>query len=83
MAFSSDQTAAEKVLHDRDLIKYRNYKNWALSCNVKIEKNIEQIEKQNQLQTAGIKATPTVLINGYCLRSVYKLHDIKYFVAII
>lgn len=47
-----------------------------------VSKNSSKILLGNTNSKSGLRATPTILINGYALPDYYKIEDLKYFIAL-
>jgi len=78
-----DQYAENMVrlaLHDWYGQRQKSYEEWAKLYPVKLDSSkFSTLEKQHEwCKVAEIKATPTILVNGYQLPKAYRLHDIKY-----
>lgn len=70
----------KKALHDWYEQKQKSYEAWAKVYPVQLDKKeYGKLDKQSAwCKIAEIKATPTFLLNGYCLPETYQLKDIKY-----
>jgi len=79
-----DKTIIKRALHDWYIQKQKNYDVWAKAYPVPIaigiNNNRHKLEEQKAwVDLAGIKATPTLLVNGYKLpRQIYQLNELKY-----
>jgi protein-disulfide isomerase len=75
-----DKTIVKRALHDWYEQKQKSYEAWAKLYPVELdEKKYNTLVKQKEwCDLAEIKATPTLLVNGYRLPEAYRLHDIKY-----
>lgn len=75
-----DKSLVEKALHNWYAQKEKKYESWSKAYPVQLnEINYYKLDKQNAwCQLAEIKATPTLLVNGFRLPEVYQLQDIKY-----
>jgi len=76
----NDKVVVKQALHDWYEQKQKNYEEWAKAYPVILnESKFNILEKQRDwCDVAEIKATPTLLVNGYRLPKAYRLHDIKY-----
>lgn len=76
----SDKSIVKKALNDWYNQKQKNYEAWAKTYPVQLnEADFAQLDKQNAwCHMAEIKATPTLLVNGYVLPNAYQIKDIKY-----
>ncbi|MFA6087767.1 cysteine peptidase family C39 domain-containing protein [Mucilaginibacter sp.] len=75
-----DKAIVKQALHDWYNQKQKNYEAWAKLYPVQLNKaDFVQLDKQKAwCQLAEIKATPTLLVNGYVLPNAYQIKDIKY-----
>ncbi len=75
-----DKNLVEKALHGWYAQKEKKYESWAKAYPVHLDEvNYYKLDKQNAwCQLAEIKATPTLLVNGFRLPEVYQLQDIEY-----
>ncbi len=75
-----DKLIIKQALNDWYAQKQKNYEEWAKAYPVKsVESTEEIIDKQQAwCEIADIKATPSLLINGYRLPEDYQLQEIKY-----
>lgn len=76
----ADKTVIKQALHDWYEQKQKNYDTWARAYPVNLDQTkFNILEKQRAwCDMAEIKATPTLLVNGYRLPEAYRLQDIKY-----
>lgn len=75
-----DKTQLKHAIHDWYDQKQKNYETWARAYPVKlIEADYYKLDEQRAwCEMAKVAATPTMLINGYILPSIYQLPDLKY-----
>ncbi|MFD0793404.1 cysteine peptidase family C39 domain-containing protein [Mucilaginibacter litoreus] len=75
-----DKNLIQRALHDWYNQKQKNYDDWAKEYPVKLnEEDFKKLDSQKAwCQLAEVKATPTLLVNGYRLPDAYRLSDIKY-----
>jgi hypothetical protein len=75
-----DKIKVKQALHDWYEQKQKNYETWAKVYPVQlVEANFHKLDKQKAwCQVAEINATPTLLLNGHRLPSLYRLPDLKY-----
>ncbi|MCO5936921.1 cysteine peptidase family C39 domain-containing protein [Mucilaginibacter sp. RB4R14] len=75
-----DKSKVKNALRDWYEQKQKDYKAWANVHPVTLnETKYYKLEKQEEwCKMAEIKATPTILVNGYRLPEVYRIQDIKY-----
>jgi uncharacterized membrane protein/glutaredoxin len=78
-----DKAVVKKALNDWYLQEKKNYNEWAKAYPIAFnESKFYKLNKQYEwCRMADIKATPTILINGYRLPDTYQLEDIKYLLA--
>nr|WP_294942612.1 vitamin K epoxide reductase family protein [uncultured Mucilaginibacter sp.] len=78
-----DKGTVKRALHEWYGQKQKNYHDWAKGYPVNLDATkYYKIEKQKEwCEMAEVKATPTLLINGYRLPKEYQLKDIKYLLA--
>ncbi|WP_133231197.1 DsbA family protein [Mucilaginibacter psychrotolerans] len=78
-----DKGTVKRALHEWYGQKRKNYDDWAKGYPVNLDATkYYKIEKQKEwCDMAEVKATPTLLINGYRLPKEYQLKDIKYLLA--
>jgi thiol-disulfide isomerase/thioredoxin len=76
----TDRTIIKNALHDWYAQKHKNYDEWAKAYPVIFNPDTHyKLEKQKEwVEMAEIKATPTLLVNGYRLPHTYQLHELKY-----
>ncbi|WP_454801646.1 vitamin K epoxide reductase family protein [Mucilaginibacter phyllosphaerae] len=76
----ADRAVVKQALHDWYNQTQKSYTAWAKAYPVQMEEaGFAQLDKQNHwCHLAEIKATPTLLINGYRLPDAYQIKDIKY-----
>ncbi|GGH23422.1 vitamin K epoxide reductase family protein [Mucilaginibacter phyllosphaerae] len=76
----ADKATVKKALHDWYNQTQKSYTAWAKAYPVELdEAGFTQLDKQKDwCQLAEVKATPTLLINGYRLPDAYQIKDIKY-----
>jgi protein-disulfide isomerase len=75
-----DKAIVKQALHDWYNQKQKNYEAWAKAYSVQLnEIDFVQLDKQKVwCDLAEVKATPTLLVNGYVLPNAYQIKDIKY-----
>ncbi|MBK0378893.1 cysteine peptidase family C39 domain-containing protein [Mucilaginibacter segetis] len=75
-----DKSKVKQALHDWYEQKQKNYEAWAKVHPVNLdETKYDKLERQKEWCTmAEVKATPTLLVNGYRLPEAYQIKDIKY-----
>jgi uncharacterized membrane protein len=75
-----DKRKVKHALHDWYGQKQKDYNAWAKAHPVTLdETKYYKLEKQQEwCMMAEVKATPTLMINGYRLPEVYRIQDIKY-----
>jgi uncharacterized membrane protein/protein-disulfide isomerase len=80
LAEQDDREVIKNALHDWYEQKQKNYAQWAKEYPVVFdETQYYKLQKQKDwCRLADIKATPTILINGYQLPEAYSIQDIKY-----
>jgi uncharacterized membrane protein len=80
---SADQGLVKRALHDWYQQKQKDYKAWAKAYPVTLdETKFYKLQSQQEwCNIAEIKATPTLLVNGYRLPEAYQIQDIKYLLA--
>ncbi|MFB9841174.1 vitamin K epoxide reductase family protein [Mucilaginibacter ginsenosidivorans] len=80
---TGDKALIKRALHDWYEQKQKDYNAWADVYPVQLDEN--QYYKLNEqkawCEMAEVKATPTLLINGYVLPADYQVEDIKYMLA--
>lgn len=76
----TDKSIVKKAMHDWYEEKQKNFETWAKKYPVKLEEaNFYKLDKQRDwCALAEVKGTPTLLLNGHILPSVYRLPDLKY-----
>jgi uncharacterized membrane protein len=75
----ADKSIIKNALHDWYEYEPSDYKAWSTKYPVDIKNNDWIISNQQSwCNTAEIKFTPTVLLNGYILPEVYQMKNIKY-----
>lgn len=80
---TGDKELMKQALHDWYEQKQKDYKAWADVYPVQLdESKYHKLNKQKGwCEMAEVKATPTLLINGYVLPADYQVEDIKYMLA--
>jgi len=75
-----DKKIVKQALHDWYEQKQKNYEEWAKVYPVQLnEAEFYKLDKQRDwINKAEITGTPTLLLNGYRLPSLYQLSDLKY-----
>jgi uncharacterized membrane protein/glutaredoxin len=75
-----DKAIVKQALYDWYEQKQKNYEAWAKAYPAELnETEYNKINKQKAwCELAEVIATPTMLLNGYRLPSVYQLTDLKY-----
>jgi ligand-binding sensor domain-containing protein/Fe-S cluster biosynthesis and repair protein YggX len=75
-----DKAIVKQALYDCYEQKQKNYEAWAKAYPAELnETEYNKINKQKAwCELAEVTATPTMLLNGYRLPSVYQLTDLKY-----
>ncbi|MFD0766537.1 cysteine peptidase family C39 domain-containing protein [Mucilaginibacter lutimaris] len=75
-----DKSKVKNALHDWYEQKHKDYNAWAKAHPVTLdETKYYRLEKQQEwCNMAEIRATPTLLVNGYRLPDAYRIQDIKY-----
>ena len=75
-----DKTIIKNALHDWYAQKQKNYDEWAKAYQIDFNPDAnDKLDKQKAwVDLAEIKATPTLLVNGYKLPRTYQLHELKY-----
>jgi len=77
----ADKTIIKNALHHWYNDKQKDYDTWAKAYPVNLDNTatIDKLKKQKAwCDLAEIKATPTLLLNGYKLPPAYKVNDLKY-----
>lgn len=74
----ANKTVIKRALHD--WYDQKNYETWAKAYPLELNSpDFSQLDRQKDwCRIAGIKATPTILVNGYVLPTPYQIKDIKY-----
>ncbi|WP_143822957.1 vitamin K epoxide reductase family protein [Mucilaginibacter sp. MD40] len=77
---NSDKSTVKKALHDWYEQKQKNYQEWAKTYPVNLDEGkFNKLKEQHDwCNLAEVKATPTILVNGYRLPDAYRIQDIKY-----
>jgi uncharacterized membrane protein len=80
LAALPDKQVIKNALHDWYTQKQKSYAQWAKKYPVHLNgAEAAKLEAHNDwCKMAGIKDTPTILLNGYFLPRMYQLPDIKY-----
>jgi len=75
-----DKDLVKRAMHDWYEEKQKNYESWAEKYPVKLdEAKFFKLDRQREwCDMAEVKGTPTLLLNGHVLPSVYQLPDLKY-----
>lgn len=82
MALSSlpDKTLVKTALHTWYEQTRKDYRTWAHAFPVQLEKTdfFKLDEQRTWCEMAQVAVTPTILINGHVLPSIYQMNDLRY-----
>lgn len=77
----TDKTIIKKALYDWYHQKQKDYDTWARDYPISLNNNdtVDKLKQQKAwCDVTDIKATPTLLLNGFKLPPSYKVNDLKY-----